>query len=137
MIWGTMTGPELAWTIVAAVGFGTSVLALFDALRSLHYLEAQMVYDRAREIVARGNVASEVLRLSMHAVSLIIGIIALVSPPANPDRPITTLGLVLSIGLIAIAVLLVMSSWTDRLVRERALDALVAQDHARKRLEAL
>lgn len=127
---GTVAVTEVVWTAIASVGVVISLLMANDALKTLHYLQGSG-QNGVREMWAQGNVRSEWFRLAVHCISVIIGIIAMSTPPVNPDVPITRLSIVLSSGLILISVLLVIASITTRLTRNRAIAMLVEASRIR------
>jgi hypothetical protein len=133
---GSVTMPELAWSIVASMGLIVSLLSIIDAQRNLFYLHAAprdgSVYDAAvRETLAKSHLHNELYRIGMHGVSVVIGIVAMDTAPANAATPVTPLGYVIALGLITKAALNVAASIKDRHVRSRMIDLLVEQERLR------
>ncbi len=133
MTYGTATLPEIVWTIIATGGLIISLLAVKYALQTLHYLQASGI-NGIREIWARNNIRTELFRLAMHTISLVIGIVVITSPAINPDVPMPGLSLFISAGLIGIALLVIATSVTEKRTRERVLVEIITED---RRLAAI
>jgi hypothetical protein len=114
--YGPATLPEMSWTIVAILGSAFSLLLIRARLRTmaaLYHNQAQIsVVDfEIQEMLAKSHVAEEATRLAKHGVAGIIGICALATYPANPNTPVTQLGVIIAAGLIAISCLTAWSSY--------------------------
>lgn len=120
---------EICWTAVALVGLIITAWALVDAVADLHYLQA-LGLNGAREIVARGSARNETFRVVIHALLFLIGIVSMLTGPANPDRPVTPPGIVVGAGFCAVVVLLVVKSGMDRRDRHRVIASLARKDEA-------
>lgn len=105
MSWGDATLPELLWTLVAIAGLVVSARSLDEAMLTRWELDVARA-NGARRIIARGNVRSEAMRLAIQAIYGLLGLLALVTPPANPQTPVSGYSLLVSGGLILSSLLL-------------------------------
>ncbi len=126
--WGNVSLIEMVWTIV-----GT--LALFATLWSLPKVTTDYILAKhatvgplaeARVLIARGMIRREVIRLAQALIILMIGLYADFQP--NPYTKITLVGLVLTGGLVALAVLVAVQSYMDKLQRDAAEHVLKEHD---------
>jgi len=134
MTYGTAAINEIVWAGVFVVGVIVSLLALADAQKTLHYLQAAG-FNGVRELIARGNVINEYHRLAINCIAVMIGVFALASEPINKRDPISVLSLVTSVGLIVIGVLIQAGSITDRRRRNHGIAMLM--EASRIRVEAI
>jgi hypothetical protein len=123
MSWGTVTIIEVIWTAVAGIGLAVSIWALNDAVATLRYLEARSI-NGARHLTARANTRNEVIRTLIHGMYLILGIIALAAPPANPAHPISATSVIIGVGLITTVTLLITKTIWSRHDRQRVIELL-------------
>lgn len=119
----TIAPTEALWTLGALVGALINLWAYHDASVDLIALRVRGL-NGAREIVARANVRNELLRTCIQLVFLLIGVIAMGEPPANPATPVTALGVVITGGLIAAEIVLVTKALLDRRDRRRVIALL-------------
>ena len=131
---GNATVLEIVWTLTGIVGFLICAWALNDALADLRWQEAAIppqLPDRrsrdsnrdlaermVRERIARGNARDESLRCLIQLIVVGIGIVAMATAPANPERAVTPLSFVIAAGFIAIQIILVVKAVMGR--RDRA-----------------
>lgn len=134
--YGSATIPEVCWTFVASIGLIVSIMSIVDAQKNLYYLQADQrplsTYEYlVREMLAKSHLQNELIRIGMHGVSVVIGVVALDTAPVNPHVPVTLLGYLIGLGLITKATLNVIGSIKDRRVRTRMIALLVQEDAAK------
>lgn len=127
---GSATPVEIFWTCFALVGVITTAWALVDAVADLHYLQA-LGLNGPREIIARGSARNETMRAVIHGILFLIGLTAMLTEPANPDRSVTPLGILIGGGLCVVVVLLVTKSLLDRRDRHRVIDILTQKEETK------
>lgn len=123
----TASYTEIIWTCVALIGLIVQIWATIDAVADLHYLQA-LGLNGAREIVAFGSARDEMLRTVIQCMFFMIGVIAMLTAPSNPDRSVTTLGAIIAGSLCLAAVLLVVTALLDRRDRQRVIELLARKD---------
>lgn len=118
------------WTLIEAIWFGAGLLALCVASLRVRALWLDYRYARALgaedlHLLARGYLRREVLRIAQAVIVVSIGLYAGLQPPAIPGPArVSTVGLIITAGLIAIALLVAVQSsldWHDRKVIRRIL----------------
>ena len=77
---------------------------------------------RVMRIVAYGHWRNDLFRLSKHCCIFFIGVLAMVLPPQNPQAQVSPLSLVITGGLFAISLLLIMASALDKKQRDALED---------------
>ena len=138
---GNATWLEIVWTATGIVGLIVNLWALNDSLADMRYQEAAPMPDQgapnrdtllrerqARERIARGNARDETLRSMIQLVIVVIGIVAMATAPANPDRIVTPLAWVYASGFIAVQVLLVSKAVMARRDRRWIIDTLTRRE---------
>jgi hypothetical protein len=124
--WGTASLIEIIWFVVGLCAFIFSMVAMpkvvTDYVLSRDAADRGSKVGKARLLLARGHVRREVIRLIQSGIIMGIGAYALVQP--NLFTKITPSGLILTIGLVALAVLVAFQSLLDRNQRRHAEDVL-------------
>lgn len=115
--------PEVAFAVVALAGLLVTLWNARDAYLDRAALRASG-RNGARKIVANDNIRRERDRVQKLGIFLALGGIFMLNAPANPDRPITPLGITFSVALIAVELLLAKGSILDRLARKRLIDSI-------------
>ena len=116
----TATWIEVLWTLIGIISFSVNLYALRDAMRDKVDLERSQV-NGIRRMVASGNVRNIVFRLSKSGLIVLSGVMAIALPPANPDQPVTLLGILVTTALVLIAILLMTSTIADQYERHRMI----------------
>lgn len=114
---------EIVWTSVALVGVLINCTAAVDAWRDLRALHA-LGLNGAREIVARGNIRRELLRIFKQGCFLFVGAYFMWLPPATPataTRP-NAGGIVLVVGLLLASISMDLGALIDRRERIRLIE---------------
>ena len=113
---GNATILEMIWFATGVIGFSVNVWALNDSLADLRWQQAvphregpdrrQRSNDvewrnrMVRERIAWGSARDETLRSLIQLLFILIAVVAMATPPANIDRPVT-IGLLTTQGLLA------------------------------------
>ena len=113
---GNATILEMIWFATGVIGFSVNVWALNDSLADLCWQQAvphregpdrrQRSNDvewrnrMVRERIAWGSARDETLRSLIQLLFILIAVVAMATPPANIDRPVT-IGLLTTQGLLA------------------------------------
>lgn len=118
---GTATWLEIAFTIIAAIGFLVDVPTLHEAWLDYNYL-TNLNLRGGRRIIAVGNIRNAFTRMMVQVIELAIGFITMFTAPVDPNRPITTVGIAFAVGFMSIAVLTMISSVLDRQERSAMID---------------
>lgn len=104
---------EIFWTCTGLVGFVIQCWALNDAVATLRWLEARSL-NGARHRVAFGNARDETIRTVIQLIFVCIGLVAMATKPANTQHPVTSLSFVVTSGIIATQILLVLKAIFNR-----------------------
>ena len=128
MTYGNASLLEVAWTITGIIGLVIQIWALSDAIATLHWLEARQM-NGARHRVAYGNARDETLRTLIQLIFVCIGLVAMATRPANAHNPVTALSWVVTSGIIATQILLVLKAIFNR------RDTLWLIDYLNRKLE--
>lgn len=132
MLTGTITIPELVFSLVAVIGIGVTLWNLQDALYNVHYHSA-MEFLRPEEwdqpdaisaTITLRNAASAVLIQSLLAAA---GIFAMVRAPDNPDQAVSVTSLIATIAIVLVEVLIVLVAIWDRYDRQRMHNVVVGR----------
>lgn len=130
--WGSVSLIEALWTLSGVVMIVVSAWALPVVVED--YVITKRVpgyYSDARALIARGHVRREVIRLAQGGIVTVVGLFAIFTDPARPGPTlITPLGIVLTAGLIALALLTAFQSVLDRRQRDHA-EALIGEARER------
>lgn len=128
--WGTISLIEALWTLSGVVMLAASAWALPKVLGD--YVITRRVpghYSEARELLARGHVRREAIRVVQGLIVLGVGLFAAFTDPVSPGPVVTTpLGLVLTAGLFMLAILTAVQSVLDRRQRDQAERLIVQRD---------
>lgn len=120
---------EMIWTLLGLAGSSLGWANLKQSrkeLAALHEMNGNTFQQyTTMRIIAYGHYRNDLFRLSKQVVILVVGIVAMFVPPVDNSQPVSPLGWVITIGLFAIALLIVMASALDRRQRE----ALLENDH--------
>jgi len=95
----TATPMELLWVAIGLMTGAVNVVLWVIAIRDLKAVYS-LRQNGAKRIEARTWFWAHGILVLAQCVAVGIGLFAALSPPANPDRPLTTVGLVLALGLI-------------------------------------
>jgi len=114
---GNATILEMIWFATGVIGFSVNVWALNDSLADLRWQQAvphregpdrrQRSNDvewrnrMVRERIAWGSARDETLRSLIQLLFILIAVVAMATPPANPLSAIITIGLLTTQGLLA------------------------------------
>jgi hypothetical protein len=104
---------EVVWACLGLFGTGMGVGIVWTWLR-WYWALARTGLSARHNFQAATHLVTHLLVLAMHVVILVIGIVAVLMPPADPDkvRAVTVVGVVLTVGLFTIAVLaLLVQGW--------------------------
>lgn len=128
--WGTVSLIEALWTLSGVLMLAVSGWAFPKVLGD--YVVTRRVpghYSDARELLARGHVRREAIRIAQGVIVLGVGLFAVFTEPVTPGPVVTTpLGLVLTAGLFALALLTAAQSILDRRQRDQAERMIVKAD---------
>jgi hypothetical protein len=124
----TISVPEVIWLLIGLVGLFVSWRNLLDAYRDLLFLNYSGRNGGMR-VIALGNVREELLRVLACVVIALIGIAAMSSPPANTTQPVSTLAVIITVGLFLLGSLVVVGSVAARRTRQTATKLLVVHVH--------
>lgn len=131
---GTANEPEIAWTLVATIGLLFSMIVISNAKVNLNIVHSErnrltaVDFDLMQDM-ARSHLINELLRITAHGISAIVGVVAMSTAPANPDKPVTQLGWIIALVLITKASLHVAASIKDLRTRRRMLARLICEDY--------
>lgn len=70
-------------------------------------------------LVSDGHYRNEALRIAKCSAIILIGVLAMTIPPANPAQPLSHLAILFTFGLFVIAFLISLASIADRRQRVR------------------
>lgn len=105
--WGSATLFEMLWLVAGIIALVVGVGNIVDAHRDLLSLPHAPTKDSVRremlEIVAKGNITDEALRLVIAAMIVTTGTIGVVTPNPAGGR-VTLTGLAVTMCLVAIAI---------------------------------
>lgn len=91
---------------------------------------------REMQIIAYGHYRNNLFRFSKLLIIFMIGILAMILPPSKPGASQTSpTAIVITVGLFAIVVLLVMASALDQRQRE-VLEDVIEDEAGNSRTEA-
>lgn len=96
----TANGAEVAWVAIGLLTGAVNTVLWAMAARDLRAVHTSRQNGAKRIEAGTWYVAHAILVLAQ-LIAVLIGVYALLSPPANPATPTTPVGLVLSAGLIA------------------------------------
>lgn len=119
----TVSVVELVWFLIGVTGLVVSWANLIDCWRDTVALNFSGRNGLLR-LAAQGNMREETLRVAKCVTICVIGVAAMLTPPASGARPITPLAIFLTFGLFVLGVLIVIGSIAARrtrvLMREHA-----------------
>lgn len=118
---------EVAWTLTALLCLMVATWGLLDAWWDRQALILAKL-NGGRMIVANGAVRREWARAFHLVVFIAIGVFAGLAPPANPNNPITTAGLVIATGLILVELMVATATILDRVERVRLMAYINAHE---------
>ena len=114
-----VTIPEMVWTLLGTIGMIVCTVNLHSARTSAkRYIE--LGTNGLGLLIAGARVRREALRCVMAGVSVVIGVAAMATPPANPDLPVSPLALLITVGLFLINLIIVIDSILDNILNQRA-----------------
>lgn len=118
--WGTASLIELLWTLTGLVGIYLTWANLQDARQYITALEKVNGQKSSKEvkIIAFGHYRNELFRIMMFLVVTGIGVVAMLTPPAIKNSPVTPVSIAITLGLFTLTALLVMASFLDKRQRE-------------------
>ena len=125
---------EVAWTGMALVAGSFNLRIWWDALADWRWTQASDTTTRAREVTAVDQLVTHSFLLSVQVVMFVIGMLAMVTPSANPNHVITAIGYIVASGLMLIEVMLAAMAILSRRSWRRVLRLIEAQ--RRRQLEA-
>ncbi len=102
----TATPPEVAWTVIGLVALLVNLGLTRNAWQDYAAL-IRLDKNGARRIAARTAVTIQAGLTAPQAIAVTIGVIAMLTPPTNPGKPIAPPVLMVMFGLIAIEIILV------------------------------
>lgn len=124
--WGTLTVLEFLWIVFGAFGLYFNLAALrkirqyYTAIRAMNGNRLVGLSDMMR--ILGGHRRNEFLRMAGSLMVIIIGVAAATQPSANPNKPISFLASIITIGLFVIVTKDIVGSVMDhrqRLFLER------------------
>lgn len=120
---------ELLWFDVGVIGLWFSAANVYSVFRDRAELRASGRNGILAEVVEQ-NIEEEVLRLGKATSITVVGIVAMISPPAVAKAPVTATAIALTIGLFLIAGMVVAGAIRARQHR-RKIDRMLADDGER------
>jgi hypothetical protein len=114
-----VTVPEILWTVLGLVGMVICLMNLRSARSSAKRYIA-LGQNGLGLMLAGARVRREAMRSVMAGVTVGIGVSAMLTPPANPDVPVSTLALLITGGLFLINLIIVIDSTLDSILNARA-----------------
>jgi hypothetical protein len=144
LLWhyGSITMPEIVWTVVTFCGviFSTLLYRHVDTSRDVLF-ESRALFTaldfRIMNRFATNHMRSEVRRIAAHAIKMTVGVIFMTIPPVNPDHPVTIGGWIVALTFITSAALNVDASLQDLRARNKTLTELREEEENRVRLAGL
>lgn len=121
---------EVLWIIVNAIAIVLTGIATLEALRDLSLARVDQEGHQARELAAFGNLRREILRLLVQFLLLSLALPGLFSDQPIPLTPFLVV-------LIAVPVVLLVSTLLDARDRTRLADLLVSDVRSERALLAL
>jgi len=118
--YGTAEDIEILWCIVSFVGVIYSLMNLREAVADFRFVVARDIRN-GRRILARSHLWTELLRLCILSIFLVLGITALFIPELDgPDTPHSVLifGIVARWGLLAGSAMLVLKTFIAKKTRD-------------------
>lgn len=112
---------ELIWTAISLIGLIAAARGVKDALRDRRILRESST-NSGLMLIASGDLRREALRMYVQGFFLLLGVIALLSPPSSAPR--TTVGSILAVGFVAAAFCITVSTVLDRRLRSQLEEQL-------------
>lgn len=127
---GPINTIELVWVLITGTGFVVAAFSLYDAIQDLRWLK-RMGRNGLRTIVARGNIRSGIVRVTVNGAYVIDGLLAMTIPsrarvePVDPYR--SFVGAVITFTLLASVFVMLLASVMDRYERKQVIQALIRE----------
>lgn len=127
---GPATWLEIFWTFTGLLGLAVCIWAHYDAIGDLRWTEVRprseseedWVRDQiAAEIIARGNVRDEALRVLIFLCFIGIGVLVMAHTPAREGSGVTLRGIIFAILMMAAQIFLVSKAIFNRYDRKRLI----------------
>lgn len=134
----TISDIEVVWVLLAAFGLFYALRNAREAHQDVVVLTAATELDPSKERIARTTRFQDVARAVIHAICLVIGLLAmmLVDTSDSPSALIVAIGLTIRWGLIAVSAILVAQSYASNRLRVELLaderTRLLAEHNARE-----
>lgn len=107
---------EILWTLFGLVGLGFAVSNFLVATEDVRYAVSGHPQDKAVVALAQGHVRTELNRCLIHSIVMLVGFLAMLSPPTS-HSPVTPVGILVTVGLFAISGITISQSILDRRLR--------------------
>jgi hypothetical protein len=115
-IGGHVAITEVLWLSFGILGFFFAFINFRHAMRDIDLLN-KFNHNGITKAMALAHMRTEGLRMLIHSISIAIGATAMMLPPNNPDRPVTALAVLITLGLFLINGITVLQSLLDARLR--------------------
>jgi hypothetical protein len=115
--WANVALPELLWALFGVVGFIFAMANYRESKADLEAIQAHEPIQGSLATIAAGHTRTELLRMVIHSISIAIGSLAMLTPPATPHPQITPVAIILTFGLFMINIITILQSVLDRQLR--------------------
>lgn len=122
--YGSVGDIEIAWVLIASCGFFFALWNYIDAIKDCRALKTLGAVN-GRMLLARAQKWQDGLRMGIHSIFILIGVLAMTIPDTSVVNYGSTafwIGVAVRWGLLIAAVMLVVQSAIARIVRYRVMD---------------
>lgn len=123
----TASVAEVAWTTIGLVALVVNLGLTWNAARDYRALTS-LGRNGGRKIAAQTALTIQAGLTAPQVVAVAIGVLAMLNPPANPDKPVPLVALILTLGLILNEAILVWVGLYTHFRRVKLLGYLDRQE---------
>lgn len=116
----TASPPEVIWTLIGLMALGINFWLLRDAWFDARILD-RLGQNGAKKIAVRTAIGIQLGLTLPQAIAVTIGVVSLLIPPANPNAPVTTPLVIVTVGILLIEASLTLVALFTRVRRAQLL----------------
>ena len=124
---GTATWLELAWFFIGVIGLYNMLLLTLAAAGDYDFIQREGL-NGSRKIVARTSVITLGAKLLVLIGYAIIGVVAALTKPIDPDQQITSTGIIITVIFLITSIALNISGVVQRRARNAVLEYEAKRD---------
>ncbi len=123
----TASPPEVIWTLIGLMALGINFWLLRDAWFDARLLD-RLGQNGAKKIAVRTAIGVQIGLTLPQVIAVTIGVVSLLIPSANPNAPVTTPLVIVTVGILLIEVILTLVALFTRVRRTQLLAYLESSE---------